>query len=702
MPFSYSPWLVSVSIAVAILVSFTSLRLAARVAQSASAGRAWLILGAVSMGGGIWAMHFVGMLAMNLPIALRYDIGITLASLATAVLTSGFAISIASSSRLGLRRHLLCSLVMGLGIVIMHYMGMSAIRIVPAISYDPLLLAASVSIAVTASFAALWLTFNLRSGTHRYIWAARLGAAIIMGLAIAGMHYTAMAASIFHPGSYCRGGTALDNHWLAVCVAIAAVALLTITLVTTVFDAHLESRSRLHALRLQKANARLLHQATHDALTDLPNRTLFIERLQQAIAAPGSADAPIAVMLVDLDRFKAVNDSLGHSAGDSILKQAAARLQRLIGDSGVTARLGGDEFLVMTQVSETKQVIGIAQQIIEQLSQAYGIGSLELYLGASVGITTYPFDNALPDALISHADEAMYDAKHAGGNGFQFFVPGTTVFTLARLQLESELRQAAALGQLQLAYQPLVDIASGRVFGLEALARWCHPQRGWISPGEFIPLAESSDLILQIGLWVLQEACRQASAWQREGVDVSVAVNLSARQFRQPDLLSTIQQAVASNGLQPRHLDIELTESLVMSDADRSIEILDQLDRCGFKIAVDDFGTGYSSMSYLKRLPVRKLKIDRAFVSDLGADPRSDAIVRAVIALAHGLKMSVIAEGVETNEQLRRLSAYGCDQYQGYLFSKPRAGGDIAELLRRQPPAGRELPAETWLFESAG
>ncbi len=704
---TYNPWLVSLSIAVAILVSFTSLRLASRVAESPnSAGRLWLILGAISMGVGIWAMHFIGMLAFSLPIQLRYSINLTFVSLGAAILTSGFAIKIASSAKLGLGRHLVCSLVMGLGIVTMHYTGMSAILIFPAISYDPVLVAVSVGIAVTASFAALWLTFNLRSGRHRLIWAARLGAAVVMGLAIAGMHYTAMAASDFQPGAFCRGGVSLDNQWLAISVAIATCALLTITLVTGIFDAHLAARARLHAQRLQTMNSRLTYQAIHDALTQLPSRALFIDHLQQAIDATASTKTSItllAVMLVDLDRFKIVNDSLGHSVGDAILREVATRLSDIVGYTHMAARLGGDEFLVLAQMADTGSVIRIANQIVQRLSQPYSIDSVELHLAASVGITTYPFDNSAPDVLISHADEAMHEIKSDGGNGFRFFVPGTTVFTLERLQLENDLRHAAERGELQLHYQPQVDIASGRIVGLEALARWRHPKRGWIPPGEFIPMAEASDLILQIGTWVFDEACRQARIWRDEGfADINIAVNLSARQFRQPALLSMVERAVVRNALQPRHIVIELTESVVMSDPQRSAEILEQLQRSGFDVAIDDFGTGYSSISYLKRLPISKLKIDGSFITDLGVSTKSDSIVKAVIALARGLGMTAIAEGVETATQLSCLKAFGCDQYQGYFYSRPVSAADTAELLRRKPKPVVEFVDDWRLLELSG
>jgi len=297
----------------------------------------------------------------------------------------------------------------------------------------------------------------------------------------------------------------------------------------------------------------------------------------------------------------------------------------------------------------------------------------------------------------------MYEAKYRGGNGFQFFVPGTTVFTMQRLELENDLRNAVSLNQLEVHYQPQVEIATGKIKGLEALARWKHPIHGWVSPGEFIPLAESSDLIVQIGRWILNEACRQTKEWHQKGyTDLTMAVNLSARQFRQHDLLTMIETTVANHGLTPKHIVIELTETVVMSDAHRAIEVLEMLHQSGFEVAVDDFGTGYSSMSYLKRLPIGKLKVDRSFINDLGSSVKSDAIVRAVIDLAHGLQMTVVAEGVETPRQLSFLRTFDCDQYQGYLFSRPRCATDMLELLERKPLPVPDDVAERLLLGSSG
>jgi diguanylate cyclase len=531
---------------------------------------------------------------------------------------------------------------------------------------------------------------------------ARLGAALIMGLAIASTHYIGMAAAQFQIGAICRGGVALDNHWLALAISIAACLLLITTLIAGMFDAHLEMRALWHAHRLEKANSQLNYQATHDALTNLPNRAQFLDALQSAIEAANStpSNTLMAVMLVDLDRFKIVNDSLGHSYGDAVLKEASTRLRYLLTDGEMAARLGGDEFLMLIKAKDARGVISRANEIVLSLRKTYIIESVELHLAASVGITTYPFDRSSADVLISHADEAMYEAKHNGGNGIRVFLPGTTVFTLERLQLENDLRIAAQLGQLELHYQPQVEIGSGRVVGLEALARWRHPVHGWVPPDEFIPLAEASDLIVHIGRWILDAACKQLRLWHLEGFSgLSLAVNLSARQFRQPDLLAMIQKIVASHALLPQHIVIELTESVVMSDAHRSIDTLEKLHELGFKVAVDDFGTGYSSMSYLKRLPVDKLKIDRSFVSDLGASTKSDSIVRAIVSLAHGLGMTVVAEGVETDAQRHLLAEFGCDEFQGYLFSRARNAADIVDLLRAKPKLLEEFLEDAHIDE---
>jgi diguanylate cyclase len=696
---TYNSWLVALSIVVAVLVSYTALKLAARVAAAAAdrtVGRLWLFGGAVSMGTGIWSMHFIGMLAFSLPIPLRYDLLTTFVSLAIAIITSGLAIKIASGPHLGLARLGFGGLVMGAGISAMHYSGMAAIQIVPMIRYEPLLVAASIAIAVLASFAALWLAFRLREGKSWLLLLARLTAAVIMGAAISGMHYTAMAASAFGPNSYCRGGVVLNTDWLALTIGLIAVGLLAVTLITEIFDAHLTSRTKLHTDRLEKVNVELSHQATHDALTGLPNRLLFIDRLEQALAQAQRHSKRFAVMVLDLDRFKLINDSLGHAAGDQLLIEVARRLTTAVRKIDTVARVGGDEFLlIVSDLKEHDDAAAVAKKIIEAVGQSCRVGTVELQASPSVGISVYPEDGTDADALLAHGDEAMYCAKQRGGNTFQFFAAGMNAFTPARLELENDLRRALSLSQFELYYQPKADVVSGRVASVEALIRWHHPVKGMVSPDAFIPIAEETGLIIPIGDWVLQEACRQARAWQMSGMPpLRVAVNLSATQFRQPNLLDTIQAALAKNHLQPKFLEIELTESAVMTNAEASVAILEQLSRMGVVVAIDDFGTGYSSMSYLRKFPIDRLKIDCSFVRDLGADADNTSIVQAIISLAHSLRLKVVAEGVETPEQLAHLKRLGCDQYQGYQFRAPAPAAAIEAMMRATGGPDRTLEAD--------
>jgi diguanylate cyclase (GGDEF)-like protein len=682
---TYNDWLVALSIVVAILASYTALKLAARVAEAdRSVGRLWLIGGAAAMGVGIWSMHFIGMLAFSLPIPLTYDISTTLLSLLIAIITSGFAIRIASGSHMSANRLILGSLIMGAGITAMHYVGMAAIRIVPMIRYEPVLVAGSVAIAITGSFAALLLAFHLRFGQSRTILLARFAAAIVMGLAISGMHYTAMTASIFGLRSFCRGGVQLNNEWLSITIAAIALGLLAVTLVTEIYDGYLTTTTKQHAWRLEQVNAELRHQATHDALTGLPNRALLVDRLNQALTQAERYGGHFAVMVLDLDRFKIVNDSLGHGAGDELLRELARRLTDAVRKVDTVARAGGDEFLlIVSDLRERDDAGAVARKIVEVASQPYRVAGVEVQTSPSIGLSLYPEHGSDADTLLAHADEAMYHAKQRGGNGFEFFAPGMNAFAHARMELETDLRRALALRQFELYYQPKVDVTSGRVANVEALLRWHHPTKGMIPPGTFIPLAEEMGLIVSIGDWVLQEACRQARAWQTAGLPpIRIAVNLSSTQFRSPHLLNSIRAALEQNHLAPKYLELELTESAVMANGEWSVVILEQLSRMGVVVAIDDFGTGYSSMAYLKRFAIDRLKIDRSFISDLDGVGDSAAIVNAMIAFAHSLQLKVVAEGVETPRQLAQLKGMGCDQYQGYYFSAPGTAGAIETMMR--------------------
>ncbi|MFA6955145.1 MAG: EAL domain-containing protein [Thermoanaerobaculia bacterium] len=431
-------------------------------------------------------------------------------------------------------------------------------------------------------------------------------------------------------------------------------------------------RSELDRRRALAAVAQAEELAYHDVLTGLPNRALFFDRLNVALAHAARHRHKLAVLFLDLDRFKNVNDSLGHTAGDEMIREASLRLNRCMRNEDTVARFGGDEFIILLRIVGRIEDAGrVAQKVLETISQPYRIGAREIVTTASVGIALYPADGTDAETLVRNADSAMYRAKEAGRDVSRFYAPAMNAYALEELELESDLRRALERKQLSLHYQPLIDVVEGRIFGLEALIRWEHPKLGLLTPDRFIPVAESTGLIVPIGNWVIREACRQIKEWHRLlGIELVVAVNLSPRQFEQPDLPGQVRAAVEAAGLRPRFLELEITESHAMADVGKSIRILRELKTLGVRLAIDDFGTGYSSLSYLRQFPVDTLKLDRSFVREITV-PEDGAIARGIIAMAHSLSLRVLAEGVETLGQLEFLKEHACDRLQGYLFSRP-------------------------------
>ena len=447
-----------------------------------------------------------------------------------------------------------------------------------------------------------------------------------------------------------------------------------------------ELRARLHRSNdeLSEALASVRQIATHDHLTGLTNRVLFNEELQHALARVERHRRPAALFVLDLDRFKVINDTLGHQFGDRVLQETAKRLLGCVRESDILARLGGDEFVILLEeFGEDSNLTEIARKLLASVAELDSIDGREIGLSVSIGICAAPADGRDAKTLFANADIAMYRAKEMGRNNYCFYSSDIHTYTLEKLALEAGLRHALERGEFRIHYQPKIEITTGTITGVEALLRWQHPERGLIAPDRFIPLAEATGLIVPIGLWTLREVCERGKAWQSLDLPrFPIAVNLSATQFRQQDLVPQLAAILKSTGFDPKYLELEITESVVMQDPDKVVMKLEALRRMGIRLAIDDFGTGYSSLGYLKRFPINNLKVDRSFVRDLAHSSDDVAITRAVIAMAHSLGMNVIAEGVELKEQFDVLREEGCDEFQGWLCRPALAEEDLLHFIR--------------------
>lgn len=460
---------------------------------------------------------------------------------------------------------------------------------------------------------------------------------------------------------------------------------------------------REQIIERQRAEEKVNRMAYYDSLTKLPNPTLFKNRLKHELFSLNGSLQKTAIIFLALDRFKNVNDTLGHEIGDRLLRGAARRLTNSIRKTDTAAYFGAAEFaLLLTNVGGAEDAVKIAQNIKNALLLPFDCGEHELYVTASLGISLSPDDGGDCQTLLQNAGTALYRARQKGGDTCRFYTSDMHEIAVKRLSLENNLRHALERDEFILHYQPQVDARSGRFSGMEALVRWQHPQLGLVPPNDFIPIAEDTGLIIPLGEWILRTACRQNAAWHRAGLAaLSVSVNLSLRQFQQTDLVETVNRTLAAAGLEPEYLELELTESSIMNDAEQTIETLRELKRLGIKISLDDFGTGYSCLSRLKTLPLDALKIDRAFVRNIAADSNDVAIVKTIVTLSRNLKLRTIAEGVETEEQSNVLSALGCDDFQGYLFGRPIPAETFELLLRKQQSeisVSRPLSFETGIY----
>ena len=437
---------------------------------------------------------------------------------------------------------------------------------------------------------------------------------------------------------------------------------------------------------------KLHHLAHHDVLTGLPNRTLFIDRLTQGLLHARRHGYALAVMFLDMDRFKVINDSLGHDTGDQLLQEFGKRLVACVRSSDTVARLGGDEFTILLEdMADPDDVATVADKVINTLSTPFVLDGRELFMTTSIGVSVFPGDGDDVRSMLKNADTAMYRAKELGRNNYQFYSADMSNRAMERLAMENHLRRALEKNEFVVYYQPKMDYRSGKIVGAEALIRWQHPEQGLVSPAEFIPLLEETGLIVEVGEWVLKTAIAQSVAWKKTGLpDICMSVNLSARQLVQAGLVDAVSDIFSEYDLQPGDLELELTESMIMNNAEKTIEILNSISQLGVSFAVDDFGTGYSSLAYLKRFPIQMIKIDRAFIKDIVTEPEDRSIVNAIIAMSHSLDIDILAEGVETEQQAMLLEQYGCYYMQGFLFSKPLPAEEFAELLHRDCMANEQ------------
>jgi diguanylate cyclase len=779
--------LVALAIFVCLLASFVGVNLFGRANDTAGRSRlAWLALAGAAAGCGIWATHFIAMLAYEPGVPVAYDMALTALSLALAGAITGFGFGVAVGKP-GLSRAALAGAIIGGGVGSMHYTGMWALEFPGRITWHPDLVAASILFGIVLAGAAMAVATRYKGR------GSDLAAALLLTLAIVSHHFTAMGAvDVVADPSQSIQPFSLDPGSLALAVAAAAVLILGLSLAGALADRRVRERDlqllsavnnmshgivmfdaaerlvvcndryielyglsrddvkpgttlrelmhrrqaagllardpdeyRLEIVRKialgetmsnvverpdriiavtttplpggswvsihedvterRRAEKRIEYLKHHDALTGLANRESFEAKLQQQLAKAAESQDAFAILCIDLDRFKALNDVFGHASGDTLLQEIARRMQDAVGDAFL-ARLGGDEFgIIATAATQPAKAAALAETLLSWFADEFAVSGQQLRIGLSIGVTMFPDDGSDADTLMANADAALYRAKMEGRGTFRFFEAEMDQRLRERRALQLDLRTALERDELKLYFQPQAQV-KGEVVAFEALARWQHPIRGPILPSTFVPLAEESGLIVAIGEWVLRQACREAACWRQP---IRVGVNLSPVQFRRGDLALLVHSILLETGLAPSRLELEVTEGVLIDDFSRTVSILRRLKALGVRIAMDDFGTGYSSLSYLQAFPFDKIKIDQRFISNLNHDAQSATIVRAVIGLARGLDIPVVAEGVETKEQLEFLATEKCDQVQGYLIGRPAPIEHYAKIVRRigQTPA---------------
>jgi diguanylate cyclase (GGDEF)-like protein len=706
---THDPFLVLLAYVVACAGSFATLDIAERLQHAEHPGtrRRWRWAGAACLAGGIWGMHFISMLAFMAPMDVHYDLPITIISLLIALIASLATLRSLERATLNSGQYLQAAVILGLGIVAMHYSGMSAMRSDAQTYYDPWLFSLSIVIAIAVSFAALVLTRRFRYPSGRHAVLRKYAATLLMAAGIISTHFTGMWALTMAMPVDLHMHSTVSSNGTQLGITVAAITLLIMALCINAALADKKLQSKEQDLRhanamlnqLDQAQVSLQQAAHYDGLTNLVNRRgfdqLFADKLQERQATGGM----LAVMFLDIDHFKRINDSLGHDAGDELLKAIANLLRNATrGQDDVVARFGGDEFCVLLSLRTRDDAQMMAQRIMTAMKNPIELAGRRMVMTTSIGISLFPEDGNSTEALLKNADLALYQSKGKGRNSAHFFSEDLRSKASLALHLEAELREALRGRQeLELFYQPIFDLRSGQVTRLEALVRWRHPEHGLLSPDAFIGIAETSGLIAELDGWVLRRACLDLGELERLGHDkLRIALNCSALNLKRESLVDEIAKALVETGAKPQRLELEVTENAVMLNIDSAIKVLSSIEALGVSLVIDDFGTGYSSLAYLKRLPLNTLKIDRSFIQNTSPAPYDMQVVKAIIAMAHTLGMQVITEGVETEEQYEMLKQYGCDYAQGFLLGHPVPMAQLRELLgqveKRPPPPSAPPP----------
>ncbi|WP_234083556.1 putative bifunctional diguanylate cyclase/phosphodiesterase [Enterobacter quasiroggenkampii] len=675
---SWDPVLIAISYLVAFIASFVALDSAGKIPLSSrKAALFWRMAGGISLGIGIWSMHFIGMLSMQMPMMMRYDLWLTLASLGVAVIASTTALDIAvAGKKRSLFRPIVATAILSAGVVSMHYIGMAALMLDGSIIWDRRIVGLSVVIAVVASGTALWLAFRLRD---KGVFIERLLAALVMAAAICAMHYTGMSAAHYPEMSHTLPG-GIGELGLSIWVSVTTLCLLGVMLIISLVDSH--RRTGRLTDNLRQLNRQLELQARFDALTGLANRHQMDIRMQDCLRSALLSNRQFAVIFLNVDHFKRVNDTWGHSVGDELLITVAQRITSRLTREMTLARLGGDAFILLVPECDDDTLNALLASLLEDVRRPLSICGHTLSTTISAGVSLYPQDGETLHELKLKADAALHRVKDDGRNGWAHYRSEMSTAIPAKPGFLQELSQALERDQFELWYQPTWYAQEKTIHGFEALLRWRHPEQGVVLPGLFIPSLEQTGLIIPVGNWAIEAACRQLHFWTEQGFSQwTLSLNLSPVQFEQPDIFHIVSSMLEKYSLSPSRLILEVTESTALKNLDRSIELLNAFNHAGITASIDDFGTGYSNLLMLSVLPAKELKIDKSFVTSMLENEKSYKLVETIMSIARTMEMNVVAEGIETQEQQEVLTRLGCDYLQGYLFSRPLPAEQVPWLL---------------------